>query len=304
MDLNRIYNMDCLEGMKEIPDKSIDLAIIDPPYYKVVNEKWDYLWANESEYIQWSLKYLLEIFRVLRIGGSLYLFGYFRILALLVSHFKDIGFELRQQIVITKGLRSVAGRATKQYKLFPNVTESCLFMIKDNKPFVKEYLKTHQELKKLSAKEINTLLGVKSNGGGMWSIYTGDNVCKQFPTKEIWNRLSSILGFDLSYESIAQTFNPIMGITDVWDDIDFYNEDRNHPTQKPVKLIKRLIQASSNKGDTVLDPFMGSGTTAVAAVMENRKFIGFETNSEYCEVANKRLRDLTGPFYIYGNIGI
>ena len=304
MDLNHIYNMDCLEGMKEIPDGSIDLAIIDPPYYKVVNEKWDYLWANESEYIQWSLKYLLEIFRVLRIGGSLYLFGYFRILALLVSHFKDIGFELRQQIVITKGLRSVAGRATKQYKLFPNVTESCLFMIKDNKPFVKEYLKTHQELKKLSAKEINTLLGVKSNGGGMWSIYTGDNVCKQFPTKEIWNRLSSILGFDLPYESVAQTFNPIMGITDVWDDIDFYTEDRDHPTQKPVKLIKRLIQASSNKGDIILDPFMGSGTTAVASVLEQRKFIGFETNPEYCEVANKRLRDLTGPFYIYGNIGV
>ena len=304
MELNRIYNMDCLEGMKEIPDGSIDLVIIDPPYYKVVNEKWDYLWANESEYIQWSLRYLSEIFRVLRIGGSLYLFGYFRILALLVYHFKDIGFELRQQIVITKGLRSVAGRATKQYKLFPNVTESCLFMIKDNKPFVKEYLKTHQELKKLSAKEINTLLGVKSNGGGMWSIYTGDNVCKQFPTKEIWNKLSSILGFDLPYESVAQTFNPIMGITDVWNDIDFYTEDRNHPTQKPVKLIKRLIQASSNKGDTILDPFMGSGTTAVASVLEQRKFIGFETNPEYCKVANKRLRDLTGPFYIYGNIGV
>ena len=304
MELNKIYNMDCLEGMKEIPDGSIDLVIIDPPYYKVVNEKWDYLWANESEYIQWSLKYLLEIFRVLRIGGSLYLFGYFRILALLVPHFKDIGFELRQQIVINKGLRSVAGRATKQYRLFPNVTESCLFMIKDNKPFVKKWLKTHQELKKLSAKEINTLLGVKSNGGGMWSIYTGDNVCKQFPAKEIWNKLSSILEFDLPYESIAQTFNPIMGITDVWDDIDFYNEDRNHPTQKPVKLIKRLIQASSNKGDTVLDPFMGSGTTAVAAILEDRKFIGFETNKEYFDKANARLKQLTGPFYLYGNIGV
>lgn len=290
--------------MKGIPDGSIDLVIIDPPYYKVVNEKWDYLWANESEYIQWSLKYLLEIFRVLRIGGSLYLFGYFRILALLVPHFKDIGFELRQQIVINKGLRSVAGRATKQYRLFPNVTESCLFMIKDNKPFVKKWLKTHQELKKLSAKEINTLLGVKSNGGGMWSIYTGDNVCKQFPAKEIWNKLSSILEFDLPYESIAQTFNPIMGITDVWDDIDFYNEDRNHPTQKPVKLIKRLIQASSNKGDTVLDPFMGSGTTAVAAILEDRKFIGFETNKEYFDKANARLKQLTGPFYLYGNIGV
>ena len=49
---------------------------------------------------------------------------------------------------------------------------------------------------------------------------------------------------------------------------------------------------------------MGSGTTAVAAVMEKRKFIGFETDKTYYEKSNKRLRDLTGPFYLYGNIGV
>ena len=76
-----------------------------------------------------------------------------------------------------------------------------------------------------------------------------------------------------------------------------------HPTQKPVDLIRYLIRTYSNPGDTILDNCMGSGTTAIAAVLEKRKFIGFETNKEYFDIANKRLRDLTGPFRIYGNIG-
>lgn len=81
-------------------------------------------------------------------------------------------------------------------------------------------------------------------------------------------------------------------------------ETRIHPTQKPVDLIRYLIRTYSNPGDTILDNCMGSGTTAVAAVMEKRKFIGFETDKTYYEKANKRLRDLTGPFHIYGNIGV
>lgn len=52
-----------------------------------------------------------------------------------------------------------------------------------------------------------------------------------------------------------------------------------------------------------MDPFMGSGTTAEACVLEGRNFIGFELNQEYHEKANKRLRDLTGPFQLYGDIG-
>lgn len=288
--MSKLINGDCLLEMSQIPEGSVDLAIVDPPYYKVVNEKWDYRWSSESDYIQWSLKYLTEIFRVLRIGGSLYLFGYFRTLALLVPYFKELGFELRQQIILNKGMRAVAGRATKQYKMFPNVTESCLFIVKDNKPFIKEFLKKHQALKSISAKEINTLLGVKSNGGGMWSIYTGDNVCKQMPTKELWLKLSQILGFDLSYESVAQTFNPIMGVTDVWNDIDFYEEQRYHPTQKPVKLIQRLIQASSNAGDTVLDPFSGSGATAIACDITGRNYICIEQDKSYFEKACDRIK--------------
>jgi len=62
-----------------------------------------------------------------------------------------------------------------------------------------------------------------------------------------------------------------------------------HITPKPVELIENIIRHSSNEGAIVLDCFMGSGTTAVAAVRTNRKFIGFETEREYVEIANKRL---------------
>lgn len=94
-------------------------------------------------------------------------------------------------------------------------------MIKDNKRFVKDFLKSRQKVLGLTAKQINDYLGVKSNGGGMWSIYTGNNICEQFPTEELWNKLSELLHFNCSYTKVAQTFHPQMGVTDVWRDIDF-----------------------------------------------------------------------------------
>lgn len=65
-----------------------------------------------------------------------------------------------------------------------------------------------------------------------------------------------------------------------------------HPTQKPVDLFRYLIRTYTNPGDTVLDNCMGSGTTAVAATLEGRNFIGFETDAGYVEIADKRLREL------------
>lgn len=256
LQFNNIYNEDAISGLKQVQDESIDLLIADPPYFKVINEKWDYLWRTEDDYIEWSKNWLSEACRTLRKGGSFYLFGYFRMLSHLLPILEDLGFELRQQIVIDKGIQAVSGRATKNYKMFPNVTESILFLVKDSKPFVKSFLKNRQKQLHLTSKEINESLGVKSNGGGMWSIYTGNNVCKQLPTKELWDKLSKILDFDIPYSDIQMTFNAQMGLTDVWSDINFYSEKRIHPTQKPESLINRLVLASSNPNDNVLDPFM------------------------------------------------
>ena len=288
---NICINGDCLESLKNIESESIDLVIADPPYWKVIGKKWDYQWKTEEIYIEWSKKWFAEIARVLRIGGTFYCFGYFRTLALLVPLLSPIGLELRQQIIINKGMRSVSGRATRSYKIFPNVTESILFIIKDNKKFIKPFFKARQKELGLTSKEINEALGVKSNGGGMWSIYTGDNICEQFPTRDLWNKLANILKFNLPYEKVAQTFNPQLGYTDVWSDIDFYKEKRYHPTQKPLKLIDRLILASSNKGDTVLDPFSGCGSTQLSALRNDRQYIAIEKDPIYYQIGIERINE-------------
>ncbi len=288
--------------MQSLDDNSIDLVVADPPYWKVVGEKWDYQWKTEKDYIEWSLKWIKEVARVLRTGGTFYCFGYFRTLVLLVPYLEGFGLELRQQIILDKGMRSVSGRATKKYKIFPNVTESILFIIKDNKKFVKPFLKERQQALGLTAKQINEALGVKSNGGGMWSIYTGKNVCEQFPTEELWGKLSNILGFDLAYRKVAQTFNPQMGYTDVWTDIDFYKEKHLHPTQKPLKLIRRLIEASSNEGDVVLDPFSGAGSTQISSIQLNRHYIGIELDEKYYKIGLQRIKEEKERFSLFDSV--
>ncbi len=299
---NRVILGDCTEELKKLDSNSIDLIIADPPYFKVIGEKWDYQWKTEKEYVEWCLEWISEVSRVLRLGGTFYCFGYFRTLALLVPYFDELGLDLRQQILVDKGMRAVSGRATKKYRLFPNTTESILFITKDNKKFVKPFLKERQQALGLKAKEINEGLGVKSNGGGMWSIYTGKNVCEQFPTKELWSKLEKVLDFKLPYESVAQTFNPQMGVTDIWRDIDFYKEKRVHSTQKPLKLIQRLILASSNEGDIVLDPFAGSGSTAIAALQLKRNYITIEADEAYYNEVLNRIESVENPLGNLANV--
>ena len=65
-----------------------------------------------------------------------------------------------------------------------------------------------------------------------------------------------------------------------------------HPTQKPVMLLSQMVQLLSNEGDTVFDPFMGSGSTGVAALMNKRNFIGSEINEEYCETSRARMENV------------
>ncbi len=299
LPLNKIICGDVIDELKKIPSESVDLIIADPPYWKVINEKWDYQWRLESDYINWSNQWFEQVYRILRKGGSFYVFGYFRMLALLLDGLLRLGFDLRQQIIIDKGMRSVSGRATKNYKMFPNVTESILFLTKDSKPFIKNFLKERQQEKGYSAKEINELLGVKSNGGGMWSIYTGENVCEQTPTRELWEKLSDVLDFDLPYEEVAMVFNPQMGLTDVWKDVNFYKEDRHHPTQKPVSLIERLIIASSHEGMVVLDPFLGAGSTVLACINLKRNYIGIDIDEKYINISKQRAKTLKNTLTLF-----
>ena len=287
-ETNQIYNGDCIEKLKTTTSKIIDLTILDPPYYKVVSEKWDNEWKTQDDYLNWFEKIIIEVSRVSKNNSALYLFGYWKTLYKQIPILEKYGFVFKQSITIDKGIRSIGGRKTSTYTIFPNTTEHLLYFVKDNYPYVKMFLKSRQKQLKLKSYEINTNLGVKANGGGMWSIYTGKNVCKQLPTEHYWNKLRDVLKFDIPYNDIKFTFNIEMGITDVWSDIDFYKDikQRIHPTQKPYKLIERIIKASSNESDLVLDPFLGSGITIDVCKKMNRHYYGMEQSKEYFDKIN------------------
>lgn len=291
LPLDTILRGNCIDVMKTLPDQCVDLVILDPPYWKIVNERWDYEWRTKEDYAEWCRQWLDQINRVIKRSGSLYMFGYTRNLIYLYEDFVKRGFVMRQDIVVDKGKQSIAGRKTRTYKMFPTTTEMIWFFTKNSKPFIREMLKARQEELGLKAKDINQRLGVKTNGGGVWSLYTGNNILAQVPTREMWGRLQDVLEFTYPYEEIAQTFNTEMGTTNVWTDINFYKEKRHHPTQKPIPLLERIINASSNPGMVILDPFMGGGSTAVACRNLDRHFIGIEKEDKYVEVALNRLRD-------------
>lgn len=290
--LNQLICGDAVVELKKLPSNSVDLVIADPPYWKVINEKWDYQWRTENDYIYWTKQWVKEVARVIKKTGSFYLFGYFRTLAYLLPEIERENFSLRQQIIINKGIKAISGRATKNYKMFPNVTESILFFNYNHQPEIKKFLLQKQKEKGLTAKQINEAMGVKSNGGGLWSLYTGENILAQVPTKEQWEKLEKILGFRKSYSEVNFIFNPQMGFTDVWNDIDFYKEKRYHPTQKPIKLVERLINASTNEGMVVLDPFIGAGSTALACLNLKRYYIGIDIEPEYIQISKERIREL------------
>ena len=287
--LNEVHNMDCIEGLKQLPDNCVDLVIADPPYFKTVNQSWDYEWRTKEEYVEWCQEWIQQVSRVSKISSSFYLFGYFRTLAYIVPKIENNNFNVRQQLVVDKGMQAVSGRATKNYRLFPNTTEMILFSAYNARPTVKKFLNEMNNIKEYSSHEINESLGAETGGGGLWSIYAGDNIMGKVPPKDKWQILQSIFDFDVPHEEVQQTFNTEMGLTNVWNDIDFYKEEKEHPTQKPLPLMERLVKASSDEGMIVLDPFAGSGSTLVAADNLDRNYIGFELEDEYCEVTRNRM---------------
>lgn len=243
MDINKIYNMDCLEGMKNIPDKSIDLVITSPPYNikkKYTSYKDD---LSLKEYLSFLTVTFQEVYRVMKKGSNFMLnvgkyidkegnaipLQYFLFPILI-----DIGFKLRQDIVWRfKGGMAAKKKLTGQY-------ESIMWLYKD------EYIFNLDEIRIKEWKQIDK----RNNPNGK---------------------------------------NP----TDVWEfnRVAFGSKEKTkHPCQFPVTMIERIIKGFSVENGLVLDPFLGSGTTAIACLNTNRNYIGFELDEGYYKVANERIK--------------
>lgn len=302
-ELNKIYCMDCLEGLKKIPDNSVDLVVTDPPYNIGIDE-----WDNIKDYLVWMDKIITEISRVLKWGiGEFYLFGSKEYIAELKVICSKKEFDLVSWNIWNKG--SKQQNAVRSYA---DITEHCLFFVKSKSPFLESFSNSIKEsrLKKgyttLKCRELIGLPIYKNcgNAGKLW-FETG-----RIPDKDTYKRIKAILDLDDSWDWIIKdyTFNEkdIRIKRDPKEKRIFKNENQimrniwysnnkletliaNHPTIKPLEIIEIIIKASSNPNDIVLDCFMGSGTTAVACKQLGRNFIGFEISPEYCEIANKRL---------------
>lgn len=285
-NMTDIHVGDVLDVLPTLEDASFDLVMADPPYFKIVDEGWDRQWRTTEDYRKWCVQWLEHVPRLLRPNGHLWVWGYFDGLAPLHEPLAELGMVFRQMVVWNKGMQAVAGRATRRYRQYPNVTEYCVNYVRWNREIVRKILLDRQRELDISAKEINERLGVKSNGGGMWSLYTGNNVCAQVPTRERWGLLCSALEMEVPYEEIELTWNTQVGITNVWSDLRI--DERTHPTQKPDEAVRRIVTASTGEGGAVLDLFAGSLVGRRVCQRARRTCVSVERDVQYVEAA---LRD-------------
>jgi DNA modification methylase len=336
LELNRIYQRDCLEGMAMIPDKSVDLIVIDPPYNIGKDKRWD-KWKTVDDYVAFMGEVFKECERTLKENGSFYWFhnNFLQVVELQGLISRSTTFEFKQLLIWDKyngtpKEHPFKGALWKQVnsggkRNYSNTKEYCLFYTFQDETGLKSINKTvYAEIRDYMRKpviergfnfgDIDRYLrskGLLGDNSTMANQFFGDNRQLKVPVKDKWLALKDLLGYDKEweevkeweanlkeqyeclrqeYESSRYTFNqPESNLSILPFPIPDKKQRVGHPTQKATELIEHLIKTSSNEGETVLDCFMGSGTTAVAAARLNRNFIGFELESEYVQIANQRL---------------
>lgn len=255
IEINKIYNMDCLEGMKRIPDKSIDMILCDLPYGTTACS-WDSIIPFEPLWEQYE--------RIIKEDGVIVLFGSQPFTTKLInSNIKNFKEELIW-------LKNKAGSGFHLNQKHQKIHENIIVFSLSN-------TYTYNPQKWLIAeKEFITQRKTFSE------VEVGNNIygkIKRTRKPDTGERNP------LSIVSCRVPFTPQKSKS-YSDKVDL----RLHPTQKPVELFEYLIKTYTNEGETVLDNCIGSGTTAIACINTNRNYIGFELDAHYCEIANERIQ--------------
>jgi site-specific DNA-methyltransferase (adenine-specific) len=251
----QLWQGDSLIWLQSIPDNSIDLVFADPPY-NIKKAKWD-MFQNTHAYIEWSMEWIAEVQRILKPSGTFYICGFSEIVAELVSpcmkHFNSIKW-LIWHYKNKANLGNDWGRSHESILHFRKSDEFVFNMDAVRTPYHNHTLKYPEHPQAESSQY--------SNGGKQheWTPHPEGSKAKDVI-------------------EIPTTCNGM-------------HEKTPHPTQKPEELLRKLILASTNPGDIVLDPFVGSGTTAVCAEQLKRKWLGCDSNEEYLTWAVKRLEQV------------
>ena len=133
-------NQDCIEYLKSLDDRAVDLILTDPPYFRVVKDQWDNQWFTSDEYYAWCEQWIAELGRVAKWSASFWLFGFPQQLTTLLPVIERAGFTFRQQIVVNKGMQAVAGRTSDKLKMFPTATESIFFFHYEARDHIRDLL--------------------------------------------------------------------------------------------------------------------------------------------------------------------
>ena len=230
---NKLHNIDCLKLLKTLDDNSIDMILVDPPYFEIIKNKWDNQWTTEEEYLLWCKLWTEECFRVLKPNRCFYVWGTTKtdtFLKYKLNTLNNIDDAVYQNWIVWS--YDWGGRTRKT---FPRKHEDLLMYSKG-----KDFL--------FNADDIRVPYSMKKN-----------------VRADVWTKNNHTT----SKEYVS------------W-----------HPTQKPLELLERIIQANTNEGDIVLDCFSGSGSTMIAAEKTNRKFIGSEIDKSYCKKSIERMTKL------------
>ena len=245
IEFNKIYNMDCVKGMKRIPDNTIDLVVTDPPFaieFKAKRSNYNrtqsrvlegYNEIPKEKYYDFTFQWMKETCRILKESGSMYVFSGWNNLKDILMAIDELGFVVINHII----WKYQFGVVTK--RKFVTSHYHCIYVCKNDK---KRKFFPYTRFDKNSKN--------KRNG----SLHYQDK-------EDVWiiNR-------------------------------EYWNGDKKTPTKLPAELIKKILMYSSEEGDVVLDPFLGSGQVAVVGKMLGRRYIGFETVKEYYKFAKERLQ--------------
>jgi len=260
LEMNVIYNEDCIQGMKKINSNIVDIIICDPPYNigKYFGKDSDK--QDMNTYLEWCDQWIAECLRILKPHGTMYIYGFSETLAFVRTR-------------ITCNVRWLVWHYTN--KVVPSLNfwqrthESILCCYKEKPVFNRDDVRepyTEGFLKGAAGKVRKATKGRFSSGETETVYNAHENGA--LPRDVI--KVPALAGGAGKKERV------------------------DHPTQKPLSLCETLIKASKNKeGDTlVVVPFAGSGSECVAAKKELINYIGFEINDKYIEICNTRLQEL------------
>lgn len=284
-----LWQGDCLELMKNIPDGSVDLVLTDPPYGTMKGAALDG-WKNQTT--EWDtaidpLKIFEQISRVLRPNGKAVLFSQEPYTSrLITSAIPSLPFAYRAMWYKNVHANALLAKTA----MVSRYEDICVFTCSKGGGEVADYMKSELDRSGLKVKQINDLLGTST----MASHYFRAGCQFVLPTKEKYEKLQTTGFWKRPYEELKEKTIPVFNL---WQggkskpNVLEYKKDNDgyHPTQKPVALLEDLIQTYSNGGNTVLDFTMGSGSTGVACVNTNRYFIGIELDRGYFDIAKERI---------------